>query len=522
MAITNHLENFCPKTVEAFVQKAEALTPTLIQKTVFPVSLGTVFWLDDDWVYQKKEPIAALNGKSFGKGERICVDFGDHRVGYLSFTLSSIGSPPDAPAYLRLKFGEKPCEIGEESENYQGSISSSWIQEETLHVDVLPASVRLPRRYAFRYLEILIKDTSPKYRVTFSDIRCETVTSADIRNVSPLDLKDADLIDMDRISIKTMEDCMQSVFEDGPKRDRRLWIGDLRLQALANYRTFQNYDLVKRCLYLFAGLTQNRGRVGACLFLEPKPMVDDTALFDYSLFFVSCLFDYYKETGDRETLLELWDTAYRQIELSSERIGEHGVVLDSDDWWCFLDWNDELNKQAGAQAVFLYTLKQARYLAEEIGDADRLHRIDTLLLWLTKGAKEVLWDETEGFFVSGTKRQISWASQVWFVLAGVFEKSQNQALLRRLLEKRPKVGMVTPYMYHHFIEALFCCEMRKEAIDQMKRYWGGMVKEGADCFYEIYDPDHKDFSPYGSKIIHSYCHAWSGTPTYFIRKYVIP
>ena len=27
---------------------------------------------------------------------------------------------------------------------------------------------------------------------------------------------------------------MQDVFEDGPKRDRRLWLGDLRLEALAN------------------------------------------------------------------------------------------------------------------------------------------------------------------------------------------------------------------------------------------------------------------------------------------------
>ena len=36
--------------------------------------------------------------------------------------------------------------------------------------------------------------------------------------------------------------------EDGPKRDRRLWLGDLRLEALANYETYRNFDLVKRLL----------------------------------------------------------------------------------------------------------------------------------------------------------------------------------------------------------------------------------------------------------------------------------
>lgn len=54
------------------------------------------------------------------------------------------------------------------------------------------------------------------------------------------------------VSVKTLLDCMQTVFEDGPKRDRRLWLGDLRLQALANYYTFNDLSLVKRCLYLLA------------------------------------------------------------------------------------------------------------------------------------------------------------------------------------------------------------------------------------------------------------------------------
>ncbi|MDV9959707.1 hypothetical protein RHJ81_18875 [Clostridioides difficile] len=46
-----------------------------------------------------------------------------------------------------------------------------------------------------------------------------------------------------------------------------------------------------------------------------------------------------------------------------------------------------------------------------------------------------------------------------------------------------------------------------------------MVKDGADCFWELYNPNDKYVSPYGSRIINSYCHAWSCTPSYFIRKY---
>jgi len=58
---------------------------------------------------------------------------------------------------------------------------------------------------------------------------------------------------------------MQTVFEDGPKRDRRLLFGNLRFQAFTNYATFRNYDLVKRCLYLFAAFPREDGMVFACV-----------------------------------------------------------------------------------------------------------------------------------------------------------------------------------------------------------------------------------------------------------------
>lgn len=521
MAITNSIENFRQEIVPEFIEKAEALKPELIVTKVKPVSIIDILKGEEDWEYKKINSIAELRNKKLGKGDRVCIDFGDHRVGYVTIKLSSAGSPPDAPAYIRLKFAEHICEIAENSDDYNGSISSSWIQEEYIHIDVLPAVLKLPRRYAFRFMEFYVKDTSPKYTVVIDDVKCDNVSSADMETVERISCDDEDLIKIDRISLKTMQDCMQSVFEDGPKRDRRLWIGDLRLQALADYETFKNYDLVKRCLYLFAGLRQNEGRVGACLFIEPKLLVDDTALFDYSLFFISCLYDYYYATDDRETLEDLWKTAVRQIELASERVGDNGVVRDSDDWWCFIDWHDELNKQAPAQAVFIYTLKQAKQLARELSDTSELLRINTLIEKLTDGAKKHLWNKKLGFFTSGKDHQVSWASQVWFALSGVFDSDKNAEILARLIEQNPPVNMVTPYMYHYFIDALISSGMKDEALSQMKRYWGAMADDGADCFYELYNPDNKFESPYGSRIINSYCHAWSGTPTYFIRKYFL-
>ena len=79
--------------------------------------------------------------------------------------------------------------------------------------------------------------------------------------------------------------------------------------------------------------------------------------------------------------------------------------------------------------------------------------------------------------------------------------------------------MVTPYMYHYFIETLMENGLKDQALDCMKSYWGGMVRAGADTFWELYDPKDPCASPYGSRLVNSFCHAWSGTPSYFIRKY---
>lgn len=53
----------------------------------------------------------------------------------------------------------------------------------------------------------------------------------------------------------------------------------------------------------------------------------------------------------------------------------------------------------------------------------------------------------------------------------------------------------------------------------MRQYWGAMAADGADTFYELFNLKNPDESPYGSSIVNSYCHAWSCTPVYFMRRH---
>lgn len=482
---------------KTFLEIAEALKPALHEQEVAPVPYS---WGE------------------LSRGDTALFDLGNHHVGYLTLHLGFSGSHPDAPAWLRVRFAEHLRELEERVEDYNGWISRGWIQEEVIHVDVLPAVIELPRRYACRYIQVEVLDVSSKYRLTIPRVSFRSVTSADDSRLMALNSGDDFLDRLDAVACRTLRGCMHEVFEDGPKRDRRLWLGDLRLQALACYGTYGGQDLVKRCLHLFAGTTLEGGRVGACLFIQPEVEVDDTIMFDYSLLFIPTLLDYWKATGDMETLRALWPTALRQIELSQERFDETGLVRDSDVLgWCYTDWNLALNKQASAQGSYLYCVKAGIEVADALGEQETKMQLSEDYRF-KKAAARQLWSEEQGFFTSGADKQVSWASQVWMVLGGAVEPEEGAALLERLETASHAEKMVTPYMYHNYVDALLAVDRREKALEVLRSYWGGMLEAGADTFWELYNPENPDESPYGGTIVNSYCHAWSCAPAYFLRQ----
>ena len=461
------IENFEVHKNNRFLEIAESLKPELRHKEI-KAAKEIMVGKDRQMrtVITEEYPIENLYAKSLKRDDTVFVDFGDHAVGYVTLELSKTGSHQDAPVYFYLKFGERLEEMTDKTADYDGWLSRGWIQEEYIHVDVL-----------------LVRDIY-------------------------------------KVGLNTLKECMQDVFEDGPKRDRRMWLGDLRLQARANYYTFKNYDLAKRCMYIFAGLLFNEGKLSACVFTEPEMEPDDTYLLDYALFFSSVLLDYYEATDDLETLRDLYDVAIDQIRIAMTQLNEKNVVEDlGDAFWCFLDWGDGLNKQAGATAVLIYCIRYGIRLAKILDKQEDISWLEEKQAMLKEAAVKEFWDEELGMFVSGPDRQASWATQIWMILARVFDKETNCKLIHHVMEVNPRIRMVTPYMYHHYIDALIRCDEKELALEEMKRYWGEMIHDGADTFWELYNPYNREESPYGSSMVNSYCHAWSCTPTYFLRKF---
>jgi len=505
---------------EEFAEKAQELTPKLSSWIDKPLAIikfepdPSTFFGYKAVLVQKLEDLSSI---SYGKGDEVTYDFGSHRVGYLSFHLKVDGVNVDAPARLRLTFGEAPLDVAEPLHPCNTWISTSWLPDEIVNVDWLPCSVEMPRRYAFRYLKIEVVDTSPKYKVRFSDVEIKSVSAispAVAESVESLKTSHDDLKEIDRISQLTLRSCMQTVFEDGPRRDRRLWMGDLRLQALTNYCTFKDYNSLKRCLYMFAAVPHDDGKLPACVFEKPKLQAASDYIVDYDALFGVTVYDYAVASGDLETARELWPTVLGSMKTALAHLDENGR-FDSEKvpGWKFLDWSDGLDTNAGMHGLVLYCCKQINLLAKLIDEEEPY----VAIIEKMTNAAHSFYDDDLKLFTSGPDEQVSWTSQAWLALSSAFPASTALSAIKNAMAYPKAVKPLTPYAYHHVAEALARNGGEEECLALMKRYWGGMARAGADTFWECFDENDPRRSPYGDVHNNSFCHAWSCTPSYLLR-----
>jgi len=505
----------------SWLAQAEAAKPQLIRTPKQPVALIKVE--KDAAGFQGWKTVivgqpASICNQPLKPGDSFILDFGEHLAGQLVFSLRAFDIPVDAPVRLALIFGEVPAEVCEPFDPYTGGLTRSWLQDEVVNFDDVPQTVTLPRRYAFRYVKVTVVSCSTHGKFGFSDLHAEAVSSADETKLLPFTPHNAAEAALDRVARRTLRDCMQTVFEDGPKRDRRLWLGDLRLQALANYATYRNYDLVKRSLYILAGTASPEGLVGTCSFERPQPTRGGNSILDYTALFAPTVLEYLEASGDRATAEDLWPLVLKQLDFTLEPVNREGLLLQPKSWWCFIDWHRTLDKQAAEHAIVLVGLKATQRLAAQLGKADEVKFIGEIIPRMEAAARKNLWDEALGLFVSGPKREISWASQAWMVLAGVPTPEQGRRAMSGVLQSATADKPVTPYMHHYVVEALFAAGLREEALQHIQAYWGEMVRKGADTFWEVYVSGDDFLSPYKSHLMNSYCHAWSCTPTYLLRR----
>lgn len=509
-----------------WLQKAEACRPELSYQTISPQKV--VRSVQDakafqGWRMEEAGQPEILFSEPFKTHPSITLDFGNHYTGFLTFSIKSFGlKGADAPVRLKFTFAEVPAELNTPLEPYKGGLARSWVQDEIVTIMSVPHEMTLPRRLSGRYLKIELLGISSSFDFVFDKLAFRAQTS--VANEAPALAQTADPLirDIYKVGLNTLKECMQTVYEDGPKRDRRLWIGDLYLEALANAYSFKNHELTKHCLYLLAAFANDEGLLHATLLEKPKPHPQyGTHTLDYCLIYNVALLEYLKETGDKETAADLWPVAVRQIELALRQFSPEWIY-DMDkkpQYWLVFDWKNGYDRQASMQGLTIFALQHSYELAKRLGKEKEVGEWLTIAGKMQKAARRHFYDKKRSVMVSGKDKQVSYLSQVWMILSNTLDKKEGAKAMATVMSMPDACYPGCPYAYHYVIEALLKCGMPLEARKLITDYWGSMVKRGADTFWEVYDPNNDFISPYGFFVINSYCHAWSCTPVYFINKY---
>lgn len=517
---------------QAWLQKAEASKPVLNKTTHHPVREVKI--VADANAFQgfkavEDGDINDLYSKSFKKKKEVIVDFGKHLVGNVSFKIKDIGPMQDAVLRFKVTFGEIPSDLGLPVEPYTGSLSCGWMQDFQCDVSY-DGCYTFNRRITARYMKIEAVGTSIYSDFCFDNITFEATTSAGKSKAQLASTTPQIFKDIARVSENTLKDCMQGVFEDGPKRDQRLWMGDLYLEALANTASFKEYNVTKRCLYLLAGLANpDNGLLYSNMVEYPKPHAQQTFFVDYALSYILTLNDYLKATGDTETARDLWPVVKNQINtILAKAIDNNHLYANTGYQYkgmmvsiVFFDWAPvTLDNHAAIQGLLAHSIDCAYNIAKVIGKTDDVKAYPATAKQLRKAGYKAYWDAKKQIVVSGKERQESYTATSWAVLGDLIKGNEAQKAIRNVMQSNTAIKPGTPYANHFLVAAMLHCGMNSEAKKYVEDYWGGMVRLGADTFWEYYVPDNHLFSSYnGYTLLNSYCHAWSCTPIYFIVNY---
>lgn len=508
---------------KSWLDKAVATTPELTTTVKSPARLVRI--RPDEagfqgWRVEDAGSVETLYASPLNANNGVVVDFGDHITGHYTFKLEATEHVPDAPVRLKFTFGEVPSELAVPLDPYPGLLSRAWMQDETVTADVIPGTFTIPRRVSFRYVKIELVGSYYDFRLT--DMYCKATTSVTSWPEPLPPTTDPVIRRINEVGLNTLKECMQTVYEDGPKRDQRLWIGDLYLEALANTQSFKQHALTKHCLYVLAALAAEDGLLHASVMERPElhPQTG-THIVDYSLLYNVALLDYVKTTGDLAVAEELWPVVGQQIAFARKYLDADYIYNPKKDKpiWIFFDWADELDRHVPIQGAMIYSLDKSAELASMLGKQAEAREWQELAVKMKKAIRKACYDKRKGVFLSGPDKQVSHLSQVWMVLSNTLSPKEGAKALEYILSDATSVYPRTPYAYHYLIEALIQCGMHKEARENLKSYWGGMLDKGADTFWEVYDPNDDFRAPYNFHPVNSYCHAWSCTPVYFINKY---
>ena len=310
--------------------------------------------------------------------------------------------------------------------------------------------------------------------------------------------------------------CMQEGIWDAPKRDRGRWMGDLDVTGRVISSVFAERILMEATMEQVIG--------------ESPVKRDVNTIAGYSALWVTGQADFYRHSGDIDYLRKMHPRLLEILQVMDAEQDGSGLFTNPGKHKVFVDWSNEFSAdtpeaRAATQFEFYLAYQQAVYLFAELGDEAHAEEYRVKAEHLRSAAETHLRDSGTGTF--GER----WQTNAMAVVSGAATPEEQTAIWSRVLAHvgdADSVDVVTPYYGFYVLTAMAELGHREEALEWMRRYWGGMIDEGATSFWEAYDPHwpKQDFHRYleadnkkGYYV--SLAHGWSSGPTAWLMQQVL-
>lgn len=299
--------------------------------------------------------------------------------------------------------------------------------------------------------------------------------------------------------------CMQDGIWDAPKRDRGWWAGDLDVSGPVIGDVFGDHTLLEDTLDK----------------LIPPAGEHVNGIPGYTAQWITTFADLYRRNGNSSLLQEKHEVLLQLLKRMDEEFDVSGRFLNVQHRWLFVDWAPGLfastdEAAEGTELELLRGFRDGAWLLREIGDTANAQVYEQKLAVLSTEAR-ARFSSPGGMF--GPRWQLNAAA----VLSGVADGSEKDAIWSKVLQEIPssteQKQTISPYFNAYLLDAFAELGHRREAVEWMRRYWGGMLAEGATSFWEAYDLRWPKNDPHASLqadgttgYFVSLAHGWSSGP----------
>ena len=444
-----------------------------------------------------------LENKAGQPHAAILIDFGIEFSGSLRIMAWQVRGDKAESARLLVRFGESVSEamtpVGEKN-----ATNDHANREMILEINQLSANETNESGFRFAYVELLDDDGS-----VFLKSLQGVFAFRDIEYKGSFQCSDPLLNKIWNTAAYTVHLCMQEYLWDGIKRDRLVWIGDMHPEVLTILAAFGDQQIIRDSLDLVRDE-------------NPKELfMNGTAA--YSIWWILIQEMLYRTTGDFDYLEEqkiyLTDLMRKLIPFVDEE-GKEQIT-----GWRFLDWHNENNpaaKHAGLQGLMKLGLDTGASLLEILGDGE-----------LAAECKATAARMKNYIPHHESSKQVA----ALLALSGLEDaKKMNDEVI-----SRGGTHGYSTFFGYYILAAKAQAGDFVGALDDIREYWGAMLKMGATTFWEDFDLDwlensspideivpegkndiHGDFGKHCyTQLRHSLCHGWASGPCPYLSHYVL-